>query len=178
MHEKRIGGLDVRIVDDNILFSAAGNPDNVLRLDNAMRQQLIDFLASYHAERREERVGFRVPISDELFADEVHLLRVVASHAGQLLEVRSKDISLSGLGFEWTSDVPATLTNGELLQLEIEFGDTHLKLPGKVRRLDRALMGVSFENEIFETEFDPPDELIHVIRQLETCWLRMTRKTT
>lgn len=177
MHEIRLRGLDIRIVDDTILFSPAGNPDNVLRLDNAERQNLIEFLTTYQAEKREQRIGFRVPLNEELLLDMGRHFQVAASLESTPLKMICKDISLSGVGFELLEPAPPELEKNTALLVHLEWGNETQDLKGVVRRLETALMGVSFENDAAETEFDPPDTLIHMVRQLETQWLRRTRKS-
>lgn len=178
MHETRLGGLDIRFVEDHICFSSAGNPDNVLRLDAKLRKQLIEFLDSYHLEKREQRVGFRVPLSPELLDLAPKPLEVSLSINQHTIEAQCKDISLTGVGFELLAAAPDLLTQGSTVQMSVSYGSDSVTIQGLVRRMDTALVGVSFENEIAETEFEPPDLLISVIRQLETLWLRQVRKSS
>lgn len=176
MHEKRIGGLHVSVTGEKITFALAGNHEQHVALDTQFHKELIEFLNAFKVERQESRVGFRVPLSSELYEQLGRDFNAVLSVEGDVLPFPPKDLSLTGISFDLGNKTELCPAVGEKVAIVLSLGRETLTLSGMVRRREKRLIGVSFESEVEKTTFEAPDDLVHMVRDLERIWLQMQRR--
>lgn len=175
MYEKRIGGLNVSVTGEKITFALAGNREHSVSLDTKFHEELIDFLNAFTVEQKEARVGFRMPLSASLYGQLDSAFEATLSCEGALLSSHPKDISLTGISFDLEEMVALCPSVQSSVDIKLMLGSPILEIPRIVRRRDKRLIGISFENMVDKTDFEPPDELIHMVRSLEREWLKMQR---
>lgn len=174
MHEKRIGGMHVSVTGEKITFAPAGYHEHSVTLGTEFHRELIEFLNAFQIEKPDARVGFRVPLSADIYAllDSEFEARLYAD--GNRVEMCPKDISLTGISFSVGDNADQCPDVGSEVELDLLVKE-RIRVKGIVRRRDKRTIGISFESEFSKADFEPPDALIHIVRDLERVWLRMQR---
>ena len=165
MAEITFGNISIISRGDRLIFQDRENPKRQFALSPSTLTELVAFLRNMNPDGTEQRVGFRVPLSESKG------LTARIAHDEKQIPVKPLDISLSGMLFELRGDV-AELPVGAELIVTLQHGQKNATLPALVCRRFENRYGISFPDSQLTGELDPPDSLLVIFKRLETEWFR------
>lgn len=161
MAKVTIGDVIVTADRGALSFTRRGQPTPVVRLDAGEAGKLMDFLRSHVATELNQRSAFRVPMWP------ASGLSATLHKGKRAYAVRPRDISLTGMSFEFTSADAPELPSDATVEITLAFEGDTLTLPAVVRRREANEYGVFFPQSIRNEELDPPWLLVGIVMELQ-----------
>ncbi len=164
MSSFEIGDVVIATDGESLTLSRDGEPVVNLRLDSAGLAELLDFLRSVRVTRFNRRRGFRVPIVSDDF--KVRL-------GGELahLDIKPRDVSLSGIFLEFESGTVPPLEMGDDIEVSVALSKFASTMQGIVRRRTDEGLGVEFSHAADSEAPTPPADFSRIVMRLEREWL-------
>jgi hypothetical protein len=132
--------------------------------------EVIAFLLGHSRRQKEQRTGFRVPLTKDVLNALPEPFRVELYLGRHQYIVNPRNLSLTGILVE---GVPVEgVRVGDEMMLHLGLGMINITLQGIVRRNPEQQLGIEFPQTRKAEELDPPDELVAIFKLLESNWLK------
>ena len=164
--ELKIGKIIVIWDGSSLMFQDGDNANLNVTFSASNLPGLIDFLCSLKPDEKEQRMGFRVPLSIS------SALSASITFGDKTCSVRPLNLSLTGIWAEFPEGEVYEMPIDTQIKIRLQLQDTTIVLNGVVSRRSGNQYGIFLPDSVRGNELDPPDSLQAICTKLESQWLR------
>ena len=164
--ELKIGNISIIWDGSSLMFQDGDNANLNVTFSASNLPDLIDFLCSLKPDEKEQRMGFRVPLSIS------SALSASITFGDKTCSVRPLNLSLTGIWAEFPEGEVYEMPIDTQIKIRLQLQDTTIVLNGVVIRRSGNQYGIFFLDSVRDNMLDPPDSFQAIFIKLESQWLR------